>query len=330
MSNILYRITESGLIKQRYQCNASETIKTAPSIHHFLSVNDFNKIKSAMQANKTHAKFDSVTIDNESYFVYLHQLGIHYLFYARTNISDESKPIITDLIKVFAKEYMAPTELGDEKHDFLFNSIQKLNNELINKQRETVKLNQKLNHLNTILNNRLVKDPLTKLVSRYQYLDEIQREIGHHPNAYGLFWFIDIDNFKRINDTYGHKQGDQFLIEFANRLTRLPFQDTIKMRIAGDEFGLFMGNVTHVDKASIDSYYDTFNKAVVKPIKTDTHTISFTCSVGIAIYNKDTNIISELIDYADFAMYQAKENGKKHYALFDQKTYDKVQAKKYK
>jgi predicted signal transduction protein with EAL and GGDEF domain len=136
-----------------------------------------------------------------------------------------------------------------------FDQIQKLNNELVNTHRSLQKANAQLNRLNQELNNRLVKDALTGLVSRYQYRSEIERLIGSDPLALGVFVFIDIDNFKGINDTYGHAVGDTYLIEFSNRLRKLSLLGSmIFMRIAGDEFGVYIHGLKAVDEAYLENF----------------------------------------------------------------------------
>jgi PleD family two-component response regulator len=111
-----------------------------------------------------------------------------------------------------------------------FVKIQKLNSDLVNTQRQLKKANSALNRLNQDLNNRLVRDALTGLVSRYQYRQEIELAISRAPEKRGIFTFVDLDDFKRINDTYGHAAGDRYLKEFADRLGRLPFDSLICMR----------------------------------------------------------------------------------------------------
>lgn len=90
-----------------------------------------------------------------------------------------------------------------------FGKIQTLNNELINTRRLLEKANAQLNTLNETLNNRLVKDALTGLVSRYQYRAEMEFFIAKNPGKPGVFTFMDItlDNFKGVNDNYGHGAG---------------------------------------------------------------------------------------------------------------------------
>ena len=174
--------------------------------------------------------------------------------------------------------------------------------------------------MNLDLNNRLVKDPLTGLVSRYQYRSEMQRVINANPQALGLFAFIDIDAFKHVNDTYGHAVGDEYLVAFAKRLASLTSEGRlIAMRIAGDEFGLYMHELASVD----DEIYRKFEVYVTeRPLSTSIGELAISCSVGFAVYNRDTTNLFELIEYADWAMYQAKRGGKHGYRVFDKLLYD--------
>lgn len=199
-----------------------------------------------------------------------------------------------------------------------FEHIQKLNNELLNTHRQLAKANAKLNQLNDELNNRLVKDSLTGLVSRYQYREEIKRTIAKAPDKLGIFAFIDLDDFKKINDTYGHSSGDLFLKEFARRLMSLPISNYISIRIAGDEFGLYIHGYESVDDDDIMAIWEMIRRYVLaSPIELQTAVEPVACSVGMSVYGKDTNDIFTLIDYSDFAMYEAKNGGKNECRRFD-------------
>ncbi len=203
-----------------------------------------------------------------------------------------------------------------------FEQIHKLNNDLVNTQRQLKKLNQELRHLNTALSNRLVKDPLTGLVSRYQYGDEITRAINADPGKLGIFTFLDLDEFKAVNDNFGHKAGDQFLKVFAQRLTRLPFENLICMRIAGDEFGLYIHGYEAVGEKETGEIWEGMMERVLnEPIDTGWSVSEVRCSAGMAVYGRDTDHVYELIDYADFAMYEAKKSGKNKYSVFDRNRY---------
>lgn len=203
-----------------------------------------------------------------------------------------------------------------------FEHIQKLNSNLLNMQRELKKAYARLDVLNKELNNRLVKDALTGLVSRYQYRDEIQGIIARDPKKLGVFAFIDLDDFKKINDNYGHKSGDTYLKTFAHRLLKLPFKNLVCMRIAGDEFGLYIHGYEAFETEDAQAIWQNIEAVVLKePICLDNARVPVCCSVGLSVYGKDTEDIFELIDYADFAMYQAKNIGKNQYREFDMRLF---------
>lgn len=212
-----------------------------------------------------------------------------------------------------------------ESTHFQFEEIQRINNELINTKRELERANAKLNILNSDLNNRLVKDALTGLVSRYQYRAEIEYVISQNPGALGIFTFIDIDNFKSINDNYGHSVGDKYLIEFSERLKKMPMENTIKLRIAGDEIGLFSYGYHSVNTSSIKEVWEQINNYVLaKPIQIEGRIIPISISAGMAVYGIDTFDIYQLIEYADFAMYRAKKDGKNGFHIFDKVEYESI------
>jgi len=130
-----------------------------------------------------------------------------------------------------------------------------------------------------------------------------------HTDKFGIFCFIDIDDFKPVNDTYGHKTGDVYLKTFADRLRTLPFDPSIIMRIAGDEFGVFIGGLDAVDTSLTESLWETITDRVSGPISIEGHDHPLSFSLGMAVYNDHTKDIHELIDMADKAMYKAKETG---------------------
>ena len=210
-----------------------------------------------------------------------------------------------------------------------FEKMQALNNELVNTRRMLEKANAKLTIVNKDLNNRLVKDALTGLVSRYQYRTEIEQCIAANPGKLGVFTFIDVDRFKAINDTYGHGAGDRYLIEFAERLKKLPIANTIKLRISGDEFGLFTCNMERADFHDMEEIWNQIKNHVLhKPITIDDLQLPLSISAGMAVYGVDTREIYDLIEYADFAMYNAKRNGKNQFKVFNQAEYEAMLAAK--
>jgi len=203
-----------------------------------------------------------------------------------------------------------------------FEQIQKLNNDMTNLQRQVMKSNARLKQVNEELNNRLVKDPLTGLVSRYQYHDEIRGMIQKDPELLGIFVFIDLDDFKSINDTYGHHIGDQYLKVFSQRLTSLHLSNATYIRIAGDEFGIYIHGYRKIGKEDIQRVWEAISTKIFHdPIMIENQPMDIKGSAGMAIYGIDTTDIFQLFEYADFAMYQAKKNGKYDYRQFDQELY---------
>jgi diguanylate cyclase (GGDEF)-like protein len=200
--------------------------------------------------------------------------------------------------------------------------MQKLNNQLINTRRLLQKANMKLHDKNKILEGRLVKDALTGLISRYQYWTEIEKLIEKDKNKKGVFVFIDLDGFKNINDTYGHSTGDIFLKKFAERLKNLGIDNSLKIRIAGDEFALYIHGYDKVDTKTIDNIWNKIKSTITKyPISINGVEIPVSISCGMAVYGVDTEDINKLIEYGDYAMYQAKNRGKGTYNIFNLEEY---------
>ena len=245
------------------------------------------------------------------------------------------RPVFRDLVHRFMQVVrFSDKEIYTESEQMIrsqFEQIQKLNNNLVNLQRQLQKTNHQLNRANQDLNNRLVKDALTGLVSRYQYREEIEKLIAADPDSKGIFVFIDLDEFKSINDTYGHRQGDGYLKAFAGCLNALPFDSKICIRIAGDEFGVYLHGYTSVTPEVIHHIWKMLiisaNKICSDP---NWNLPPFRCCAGMAVYGQDTRDIFDLIDYADFAMYQAKKSGKNTFRSFDRIQYLKEKAEQEK
>ncbi len=318
-ANLLFRIDEQGLIEHVYFLNChEEDLSTPHSIYSILDHSSSDALQNALSKREETVLYD-LKMNDTLFFAIILPIGNQYLFFA-TDMTPHQEIIMLfkNILKSLADHYVEPSGHKNNESRFYFESIQKLNNDLINKSREVERLNRKLNHANTILNNRLIKDPLTGLTSRYQYTDEMNQLTKTSPGQKGLFCFIDIDDFKKVNDTYGHATGDVYLKTFAERLKALPFDHSITMRIAGDEFGVFIGRLDSVDESFKKEVWAEIKRTVIKPIpiKDREHPVSL--SLGMAVYNEDTDNIHALIDYADFAMYQAKQKKGSSYHSFEE------------
>jgi diguanylate cyclase (GGDEF)-like protein/PAS domain S-box-containing protein len=148
------------------------------------------------------------------------------------------------------------------------------------------------------------KDPLTSLYNR-TYFDE-QLEQVQHKNDERFLLFLDVNDFKPINDQYGHLVGDQLLIQFANVLIT-HFKKDLVARYAGDEFVILMHESTSKDE--VEQLLISFSEKLETPLEIDElgKALIIKCSVGIAEYPLDTTSLQELTHKADQAMYKAKE-----------------------
>ena len=168
-------------------------------------------------------------------------LGIEHEDNQWDGVNLEYEKLIRRFMQVIKESDSETDGLNTEMTRRQFEKIQVLNNELINTRRQLEKAMAQTNRLNQDLNNRLVKDPLTGLLSRYQYRTEIEQVIAEYPATLGIFVFIDIDDFKKVNDQYGHAFGDEIISEFTAELKSQFRNDDIVGRIGGDEHcGIFV------------------------------------------------------------------------------------------
>jgi diguanylate cyclase len=120
--------------------------------------------------------------------------------------------------------------------------------------------------------------------------------------------FIDIDNFKDINDTYGHDIGDQLLLTVGNRLKSFVRADDMVTRWGGDEFICLLFEIKQ--KADVDHFAEQLLNQIAEPCEFNGTIVSITISIGIAIYPEDGETAEVLLKNADKAMYDAKGNKK--------------------
>jgi diguanylate cyclase (GGDEF)-like protein len=162
------------------------------------------------------------------------------------------------------------------------------------------------------LTDRLEHDPLTGLLTRDAFVDEVDVLLAQGRPTGVLF--VDLDNFKTVNDRFGHNAGDRLLIEVAKRLGRCAGVGNVG-RYAGDEFVVVVDcpagdNVLH-------AVADRVLNVLAQPMSFDGEHVSPTAAIGVAMSRPDTLNTSELLREADIAMYLAKERGKAQWARFD-------------
>lgn len=158
-------------------------------------------------------------------------------------------------------------------------------------------------------------DEVTGIPNRRYFVREVAKRIRHYKNEKMAFIFIDLDNFKYINDTYGHDAGDLLLIEFTKIIKNMQIEDSLFARYGGDEFVIVQYNLQ--EKHQIKSILDNIIKKLSNPIIINDKEVFCTLSIGVSIYPIDGKDMAILLKRADMAMYLAKINGKNRYEFFD-------------
>jgi len=155
-------------------------------------------------------------------------------------------------------------------------------------------------------------DPLTGLANRRLFFEHVKQAIYSANRRHGKFAivYLDLDNFKPINDTYGHKHGDHVLKEVALRMTEGLRHSDITARIGGDEFILLMQDTDKTE--DIPSMVEKIAKLIRHPLTLNNGvTIHIQASIGASIFPDDGTTADELIRYADRRMYTAKSGKQK-------------------
>ena len=160
-------------------------------------------------------------------------------------------------------------------------------------------------------------DPLTGLANRLLFERRLQQEVRNsisRSSAFAVF-MIDLDRFKQVNDTLGHAAGDQVLTEVAARLINVVRSGDTVARLGGDEFAILQ---TGLDDGSGGAMVlaEKFVQVASRPYTILGETVEIGVSVGISVYPWDTVEKSELLEYADLALYKVKRSGRNAYSMY--------------
>lgn len=159
-------------------------------------------------------------------------------------------------------------------------------------------------------------DYLSGLPNRRLFEDRLEmalRQADRHQTKVGLI-MIDGQNFKQINDTYGHEMGDEIIKQLARRLELAVREGDTVARLGGDEFAIVLPDLENISDATIVA--QRIVREFEKPCEICNHTIYFTVDIGIAIYPDHTTTQKELIRLADEAMYLTKSDNKSTYYVY--------------
>lgn len=165
------------------------------------------------------------------------------------------------------------------------------------------------------LRHQALHDDLTGLANRVQFAERVREAIGEAGDAVPgvAVLFIDLDDFKLINDSLGHVVGDQVLMAVADRIQQCLRLSDLAARLGGDEFSVLLTGVT--DESEILEVADRLRAAISRPLKMGNHEFPISASVGVATGTESS--AEDLLRGADLAMYQAKQDGKDRHVVFE-------------
>lgn len=178
------------------------------------------------------------------------------------------------------------------------------------------KLKQQIEQATQQLSEMAFYDQLTGLANRRLLFEHIQNQLSEmqrHPFQSALL-YIDLDNFKDVNDNLGHDAGDELLRIVASKIRTLVRDSDIPARIGGDEFSVLIKKIKHSEDAALVAEKIITNLNI--PISGITEHYPVTASIGIVLIPQHCSKLADILKCADQAMYQAKNNGKNRYYFY--------------
>jgi diguanylate cyclase (GGDEF)-like protein/PAS domain S-box-containing protein len=159
-------------------------------------------------------------------------------------------------------------------------------------------------------------DGLTSLPNRGLFIERLNHAVAraHRTKDKIALLFLDVDNFKKINDTQGHHIGDQLLQLVAQRLSSCVREGDTVARLGGDEFTILLESINQPD--DVPPIARKIIEALTQPMQLDGQELVVGASIGISLYPRDSEIPAELIKCADTAMYNVKKSGRNNFRFF--------------
>ena len=220
--------------------------------------------------------------------------------------------VIIILLNSISKKDKAEALLH-EKND----TTSKLNEQLAKANHSLLLSVEKTKSQNKRIRELLYTDCLSGLNSRLAIEKIMQRHLDQQKeNEQAAVLFIDIDNFKNINDTYGHDFGDQVILILGNKLKQLQNENIEIGRFGGDEFIIFIKNI--IGEPEIIDFCSMLQKLFAVPFNIKYHSLFLTISIGVALSDQNEKGVQPIIKKADLALYKAKFSGKNSYVIYNE------------
>ncbi|MEK5240250.1 ABC transporter substrate binding protein [Paenibacillus sp. FSL L8-0470] len=218
---------------------------------------------------------------------------------------------VTDL-----KGYESKLQMSYQELESTYEELTALQDELLEQYNKLVENQALLQTSEEKYRLLAYNDVLSGLPNRLSLSEELQKFIKEHAGGHAALFFLDIDNFKYINDTMGHTFGDELLVKVGERLLGLSDGRSKHFRFGGDEFVILFENIEGSDE--VISYAQALVQGFKEPFQLNASVVHISTSIGIAQYPENGINAEELLKNADIAMYKAKEAGKGTYVLYGQ------------
>jgi diguanylate cyclase (GGDEF)-like protein len=189
---------------------------------------------------------------------------------------------------------------------------------------ELEQLNIEVEQKTKELENIAMYDLLTGLPNRNMLNYQLRKSLANLSRSSGgvAVLFLDLDDFKKVNDSNGHSEGDKLLIQAAERVRLSVGRIDLACRFGGDEFVVVLGNLTSVDEAV--KIADILLEQFKEPIRLGSSIFYVSTSIGIAYTESADEKAEDIISHADIAMYEAKDNGGGQYHIYHHEMYQRV------
>jgi diguanylate cyclase (GGDEF)-like protein/PAS domain S-box-containing protein len=159
-------------------------------------------------------------------------------------------------------------------------------------------------------------DSLTGLANRHSFMEQLESELekARRSNRSIAVVLLDLDNFKHMNDRFGHIEADHFLVQIGRRMNSLGEKTDVAARLGGDEFALILCGWE--DQNLLEKQMSRLLSEIRKPLQLGNHEVLITGSAGVALFPQDGNRPEELLQMADLSMYWIKRSGKNSFRLY--------------
>ena len=244
-----------------------------------------------------------------------------------SNIYDKLKELLEQIIKTGEHKYsnFKYTKINGEKviYDVSLMSIRNMNNQIIGITGTNHDISEILNNEEKI-RQLAYYDALTGLPNRILFCKGVTSAINQAKSDGKLLvvMYLDLDNFKIINDTKGHHVGDMVLNKVSEMLKDIIIEPNIVTRMGGDEFTILLENITSLKE--VNDIAARILYAIEQPCTINGSKYNLSTCIGISLYPKDGLSVEELLKNSDIAMYKAKAAGKNNFQFFESRMMDEI------